>query len=97
MSWFNADDIFISEFTESATISSTAYDCIQSEITENEQYTDWGMGEGWDLILMFKVADFTSLPSEGDVVTFRSKDYRAIQIQPDSANQTFKVSLRAKV
>lgn len=90
---FDVDDLFIPEFCETATISGTSYSCIRSEFLAEEQFSDYGLQEGWDLTLDFKVSDFISVPAEQTIVVFNSRTYRIAKTITDSAGLTFKAFL----
>lgn len=93
MPLFDVTDLFIPELTETAVIGEDSYSCIRSEFSAEEQFTDYGLQEGWDITLDFKVSDFPSLPTEGTEITFNSNIYRIVKVVTDSANLTFKVFL----
>ena len=95
MSLCNPNDFFIPEFTETATIGAHSYNCIQSELSGEENYTNYGQEDGATLYLDFVITDLPSIPEKGSKITFRSVIYRVAKSTADSANLTVKVGLTA--
>lgn len=95
MSLCNPQDFMIPEFKETATIGAVNYNCIQSELTDETQFTNYGAEDGATLFLDFVISDLAAIPEPGVKVTFRSVVYRVVKATPDSANLTVKISLLA--
>ena len=91
----NPDDFFIPEFKDTATIGGVVYDCIRSELTGSENYTDYGQEDGATLYLDFIITDLPSIPAIGSKITFKSIVYRVARAVADSANLTVKCGLVA--
>lgn len=94
MGILNVDDLFIPDFTETATIGSKSYDCIREELTAEEQYSMFGATEGIDLILTMKIRDFTTMPTKGTLLEFDGTTYRIGEVKKDADNSTFDVALK---
>lgn len=90
MSLCNPDDFFIPEFKETAKINNVNYDCIQSELAGEENYTNYGQEDGATIYLDFIIADLPAIPDAGAKITFRNVVYRVVKSTADSANLTVK-------
>ena len=95
MSIFNKaiDDIFnCKDFLENCTIGQTVYDCICSAIEDGVVYGDIGSVDDVDFTLSIKLP-LERIPSRGDKVMFRNKNYKISNVTYDSANASIKLHL----
>lgn len=94
MALLNANDLFIPEFTESATVSGVAgIEVISSEVDAETKISE--LGSDIDIDASLIVRGSVSVDEE-DLVTFRGVSYRVAKVVPDSANLTKRIYLTSK-
>jgi len=84
------NEIFHSDLAETATFGATAYRCVSGPTSAQYNEYDEVLRPQVRLSLRLAIADFATLPAEGDKVTFRQATYRVLsRPRPDSFNITF--------
>lgn len=91
---FDVDDLFIPEFSETATIAGVAgVEVISSELDAETRISEIGADEQVDASIIVRSS---VVAAEGNFATFRAVEYRISKIVKDSANLTKRLYLVAK-
>lgn len=67
--------------------------CIVSSIVNEAEYTAYGLDDGINFYLMFKLSQYQ--PQKNDRITYNNKTYKVDSFTIDSANQSVSVYLKA--
>lgn len=67
--------------------------CITSSIVNEAEYTAYGLDDGINFYLMFKLSQYQ--PQKNDRITYNNKTYKVDSFTIDSANQSVSVYLKA--
>lgn len=86
----NASDIFIPEFTETATVNGVSAEVISSEVDAETRVSEIGMDTQVDASIIVRVS---VAAADEQLVSFRAKNYRIAHIAIDSANVTKRIYL----
>ncbi len=87
-------DIFsCNDFLETCIIADEAYRCICSPVNDNIIYSEAGLVDDVDFTLDIKLP-LERVPTKGDLVRFRCKQYKVSNVTYDSAFANIKVFLQ---
>lgn len=86
----NANDIFIPEFTETATINGVSAEVISSEVDAETRVSEIGMDTQVDASIIVRVS---VAAADEQLVSFRGRSYSISHIAVDSANLTKRIYL----
>lgn len=91
MTLLDADDLFIPEFTETATVDGVSgVEVISSEVDAETKISELGSDMDIDASLIVRA---TVAVDADDLVSFRGTSYRVAKVVPDSANVTKRIYL----
>ena len=94
MPLFDADDIFIPEFVETATIGGVAnVEVVPSEVDAETRMSE--LGSDIDISASLIVRSSVAV-DDGDPVVFRGTTYAVAKAVPDSANLTKRIYLTSR-
>jgi len=89
----NANDLFIPEFSETATVNNVSAEVIASELSADIQLAAAGANLNIDASIIVRIS---VAAAEGQIVSFRGNSYRIAKIDTDSANITKRLYLEAQ-
>jgi len=69
-------DFMIADLPTSVTWNGSAYNCVVSDITSEDNLELAGIVEGNGFVVVISLADFDTYPDTGERVTIGSKNYR---------------------
>ena len=92
--WDDTSEFFTDEWQVSVTISSVVYNAIPYNKTYGKSIVNAGLSTDIVMSYMFKVADFTTLPTTDSLVTIAGTEYRIKNpVRVDSTGKTFTIDL----
>lgn len=68
--------------------------CVASSIVNQAEYTAYGLDEGVNFYLMFKLSQYQ--PQKNDKITYNNNTYKVDSFTIDSANQSVSVYVKAR-
>jgi hypothetical protein len=94
MTLLSADDLFIPEFTETATVDGVSgVEVISSEVDAETKISE--LGSDMDIDASLIVRSSVAVDTD-DLVSFRGTSYRVAKAVPDSANVTKRIYLTSR-
>ena len=91
------EDIFSNpDFLDTAIIAGNEVPVIASEITEDEQLTEFGLDDGVNFFLRVERRLLTVPPKKNMLLSFKGNEYRVAKASLDSAGLVWKIDLQSK-
>lgn len=96
--WDDPSEFFDDDWADDAYYNGMAYKAIPYDKAFSTSVINAGLSESVSLSLMFKVADFETLPKPDEIITYNETEYRIMPngVKVDSTNKTFTVDLVEK-